>query len=289
MAEKVELTPAEKQKILRERRQAKMNKGKATDRLNNILSQGSSVKTSSVTSILDQEKPSSTTSSSIDQTPSYSATIAADEDPDHQDISTITPSPTEDIDTIFNKILKQQQDEHTESDPMSQFMKMFNDQQQQPTPQPQETKYNQEYQLYQNYQSKLWKFRFLIIRISAVLVNFGYHFMTIPKFHASTYINVRDYSPTDANISQFITLFSAVEVVIIASYYFICQKYGLFHAANSNNIILKIVSQGAMFLPQLKRYEIILARVLGYYDLIGIIIGDLSFVVVLFGLLSYLN
>lgn len=46
-----ELSAEEKKRLLRERRQAKMSKGKATARLNNILSQGSSVKTSGVKSV----------------------------------------------------------------------------------------------------------------------------------------------------------------------------------------------------------------------------------------------
>ena len=52
-----------------------MSKGKATARLNDILSQGSSVKTSGVKSVLDQEK---------EATPSH------DEDPEIQDITEIT-------------------------------------------------------------------------------------------------------------------------------------------------------------------------------------------------------
>ena len=92
---------AEEKRLLRERRQAKMAKGQATDRLNNILSQGSSVKTTGVKSVLDEPQPTATSSA------------IHDEDPDIQDISEIAspPPPTppigegspENIDDIFQK------------------------------------------------------------------------------------------------------------------------------------------------------------------------------------------
>ena len=56
-----------------------------------------------------------------------------------------------------------------------------------------------------------------------------------------------------------------------------------------NSFVLKAMSMGSMVLPQLEHYKPLVARVLGYYELLGIVLGDLSLVIVLFGLLSFAN
>ncbi|EMG49598.1 GET2 Golgi to ER traffic protein 2 [Candida maltosa Xu316] len=292
-----ELSAAEKKRLLRERRQAKMAKGQATDRLNNILSQGSSVKASGVKSVLDEEKPS---------IPEH------DDDPDIQDIAEIAipPAPTppigeeppQDIDSIFHKMLNQ----HTQgkisddpNDPLNQIMKMFNeggaganlpnDSTQAFSDDPVEAKYQQDLQAYNTYQQKAWKFRFLVIRAMLTLFNFFYHFVTLPSFQASNYTYVRDLSNDEDPVRNFFTWFATCEVVIVATYYSVFHSLGLFHAANQNSIVLKLMSMGSMVLPQLAAYQPLVARTFGYFELIGIIVGDLSLVIVLFGLLSIIN
>lgn len=289
-----ELSAEEKKRLLRERRQAKMSKGKATARLNDILSQGSSVKTSGVKSVLDQEK---------EATPSH------DEDPEIQDITEITTPPPrtppigedapQDIDKIFQSMLQQQgQGADIAGDPFAQIMKMFNQVEGGDSPpsesatstqDPAELKYRQELLEYNTYNQKLWKFRFLLVRVSVTLFNFFYHYINLSNFHASSYAYVRDLSSEKYPVRDFFTWFATTEVVLVAAYYSIFHSLGLFHAANQNSFVLKAMSMGSMVLPQLEHYKPLVARFLGYYELLGIVLGDLSLVIVLFGLLSFAN
>lgn len=295
------LSAEEKRRLLRERRQAKMAKGQATDRLNNILSQGSSVKTTGVKSVLDEPQPTATSSA------------IHDEDPDIQDISEIAspPPPTppigegspENIDDIFQKMLQQQvqgKDGKVDpNDPIVQIMNMFKDGSGADAPQegdvnanefsndPVENKYQQDLQAYNTYQQKLWKSRFLVIRVVVTLFNFFYHYLNVPSFHASNYSYVRDLAQDEFPVRNFFTWFAAFEVIIVLQYYTVFHKLGLFHAANQNSMIMKLMSMGSMVLPQLNTYQPLVARFLGYYELFGIIFGDLSLVIVLFGLLSF--
>jgi len=75
---------------------------------------------------------------------------------------------------------------------------------------------------------------------------------------------------------------------VIATYYLISVKHGLFKNTTENNIFVKILSFGSMVLPQLESYRPLIVRALAYYELLGIALSDLSLVVVLFGLLSVL-
>ncbi|RLV89699.1 Golgi to ER traffic protein 2 [Spathaspora sp. JA1] len=298
---KVELTDAEKRQLLRERRKAKMTKGNATERLNNILSQGSSVKASGVKSVLDKEEESAS---------EPSPTISSHEDdPEIQDISSIAmqppPSATppigegtpEDIDAIFNKIFQQQTtsgDGQTNEDPMARLMKMFAEgaPPEQGTNQPSFdqdpniSKYQKELYEYQQYQQKLWRFRFLIIRFICTSFNFFYHFLTIGSFRASSHSYIRGLV-SDTPVNMFLMWFLTIEAVILSSYYFISSKTGLFQLKHENNIILKGLSLGSMIFPQLNTITPIVARAFRYHDLVGILFGDLALVVVYFGLLSF--
>ncbi|RCK63821.1 Golgi to ER traffic protein 2 [Candida viswanathii] len=298
------LSAEEKRRLLRERRQAKMAKGQATDRLNNILSQGSSVKATGVKSVLDEPQPTATTIAS--------ASHHDDEDPDIQDISDIAvpPPPTppigeaapENIDDIFQKMLQQQvlgpDGKADPNDPIAQIMKMFTEGgaggpqgsgETQFSSDPVENKYQQDLQAYNDYQLKLWKSRFLIVRLVVTLFNFVYHYVNVPSFRSSNYAYVRDLSAEEYPVKDFFTWFATCEVLIIATYYSVFHSLGLFHAANQTSMIMKIMSIGSMGWPKLGTYQPLVARFLGYYDLLGILFGDLSLVVVLFGLLSFIN
>lgn len=333
-----QLSEAEKRKLLRERRQAKMAKGNASSRLNTILSQGASV-TTQVTSVLDKSQES--TESEEQETPSSSSPASADttslpshhdDDPDIQDITSIatqtfaSPTPPigeetpEDIDEIFRKVFQQASAASglrgsggigaggapgDLNDPMAQFMKMFtegaNDSQSDllnaaaaasggAAADPTANKYQTELYAYNVYQQNLWKFRFLIVRYLFTGFNFFYHFFTIPDqlFHASSHPYVRGLvSPTP--LTGFITWFFTAEVLIVASYYMISVKTGIFNTKHENHLIMKGISLGSMFLPQLTQIRPYISRGLAYYDLIGIVLGDLSLVVVLFGLLSFIR
>lgn len=307
------LTDAEKRRILRERRQAKMAKGNATNRLNTILSQGAAVPTT-VTSVLDKEQEPATTTGLATSTGISTHEPHHDEDPEIQDITSIVTQPVEaptppigsetpeDIDAIFRKVFQQaspKEGASGENDPMAQFMKMFSegaagleggesaDFLKSPA---QDASGMNDVYAYNAYQQNLWKFRFLIVRYVVTAFNFFYHFLTIPDqlFHASSHSYVRGLV-SETPLSGFITWFFTTEVLIVATYYMISVKTGVFHTKHENSFIIKAVSLGAMVLPQLAQLKPYVSRALAYYDLIGIVLGDLSLVVVLFGLLSFIR
>ncbi|KAI5968645.1 GET2 [Candida margitis] len=286
------LSEEEKRRILRERRQAKMAKGKASDRLNTILTQGASVNSSTVTSVLDKPEPSSTTT--------LPTPLSHDDDPDIQDISTITATdsplgekdPQAEINEMFKSIFQQQQQSSQgENNPMADIFKMFgdanaaSDESIQP-PDSAQSQYEQQLNQYHLYQKQVWKFRFTAVRVLTILAYFFYHYYSIPSFTASNHSYVRDLSEIYP-LSGFAQGFFTLEIVIIASYYFVLTKHGLFHAARQNNLVMKGVQVVSMFAPQVQQLAPILSRVLEYKELLGIFLGDLSLVVVLFGLLSF--
>ena len=350
-----QLTEAEKRKLLRERRLAKMAQGKASDRLNTILSQGSSVKSVSppaVTSVLENKATKSTDTATVTDsstnatsvspsaakaTPTstgVSSAISDFDDPEIQDISDVTMNnsgvlalgnlsgldsnnPSQpNLDEMFQKIMQQQSqhncdnDNSGENNPMAEMLKMFNSMgggdnngglggfdsmfsgsPNSPPPEsisPEMMKYQADLAKYHTYQEQLWQFRFLVVRILATIFNFAYHFITIPSFTASNHAYVRDLSEVYPLLG-FMTIFTSIEVVIIATYYLLFTKLGLFHASNQKSFILKGISTLSMFVPQLLRYEPLVATLLGYKELLGIFVGDLSLVIVMFGLLSFSN
>ncbi|KAI5963741.1 GET2 [Candida pseudojiufengensis] len=312
-----QLSEEEKRRILRERRQNKMAKGKATDRLNDILNQGTSVKASSVTSVLDKPEPKTATTT-IDSTPTSNKitpnTSSHDDDPEIQDISDVAlpykpmAEQNPDFDDMFQKLLQQQGQHHQQNhqqgtsghNPMDDLFKMFGDlggnesnenfdfSNQPQFQNPNELKYQKDLSNYYIYQQKLWNFRFLIIRILATLINFIYHYINIPSFISSKHSYVRDLKIVYP-INGFITWFFTIEIAIIASYYIIFEKLGLFHASNKKSFILQGINMLSMFIPNLNSYKPLITRLLGYKALLGIFLGDLSLVIVLFGLLSYKN
>ncbi|CCG20875.1 GET complex subunit [Candida orthopsilosis Co 90-125] len=285
----IALSEEEKRRILRERRQAKMAKGKASDRLNNILTQGASVKSSTVTSVLDKPESGPAT---------LPTSLHHDDDPEIQDISTIAAGdtslgekdPQAEINEMFKSIF-QQQSSQDEGNPMTDIFKMFGDANSTgdsniPPPDSAQSQYEQQLNQYHLYQKQVWRFRFSIVRLITIAAFFFYNYYSIPSFTASNHAYVRDLSEIYP-LSGFAQGFFTLEIVIIASYYFILTKNGLFHAARQNNLVMKGVQVVSMFAPQVQQLAPILSRVLEYKELLGIFLGDLSLVVVLFGLLSF--
>ena len=287
------LSEEEKRRILRERRQAKMAKGKASDRLNNILTQGASVKTSTVTSVLDKPEPAAATALPT-------ALTHDDDDPDIQDISTITASdpplgekdPQVEMNEMFKSIFQQQQQSsQDDANPMAEIFKMLGDpnsvdDQNIQSPNSAQSQYEQQLNQYHMYQKQVWKFRFSVVRFLTIVTFFFYHYCSIPSFTSSNHAYVRDLTEVYP-LSGFAQGFFTLEVAIIASYYFILTKNGLFHAARQNNLVMKGVQIVSMFAPQVQQFAPILLRVLEYKELLGIFLVDRSIVVVLFGLLSF--
>lgn len=288
-----DVSAAEKQRILRERRQAKMAKGNASDRLNSILSQGSSVKATSAVSVLDKPAAPATAS----------ANAAADADPDVSDIeqlinsrNTDTPLLPEqpDIDDILNKMLNGgvPRPGLDDQDPFSQMLNMLQNQDGN-TPMPEsaaseDASYNAQLAAYHMYQQKVWKARFLVVRFIAVVANFFYHYLTVPDqaFLSSSYSYVRGLTP-QTPVQSFIVWFLTAELVIMTSFYLISSHNHLFQASSDRSFIIKGLSMGSMVLPQLAQLQPLVRQLLGYWELVSILVGDVSLVVVLFGLVSF--
>ncbi|ODV66915.1 GET complex, subunit GET2 [Hyphopichia burtonii NRRL Y-1933] len=309
------LSADEKRRLLRERRQAKMQQGKASERLNNILSQGSSVK-SDQPSISVLDKPQSTPSPSL--TPQMSnASLSAvnkDSDPEVLDLDTIikerdgTPQnkaqQDPDFDEMLNKIFgagapgapgNQGGAGNGQEDPISQMMMSLLNQDggdgmpnfgNEANNGPQNV-YQQQLNEYNVYNQKSWKFRFLIVRYTAILINFFYHYLTIAdlSFQSSSYSYVRGLVATSPT-NTFITTFLSIELVILTTYFIIGTQKHLFKTASENNPITKLLSMGSLVLPQLQQYRSLIVSILGYWDLLGMLLSDISLVIVLFGLIS---
>lgn len=304
-----EISAEEKKRILRERRQAKMKQGLASDRLNNILSQGSSVKEQTAVSVLD--KPSAPNSSQS----TTGEHLNADADPGVLDLDAllaqrnVTPpianTQEPDFDEMLSKIFGNQAGAapngaagNTQDDPIAAMMaNMFSQQGGggigglpdfgQANGEEADS-YNTQLKQYNVYQQKLWKFRFLIIRFIVTLSNFYYHYLTIDdlSFQASSHSYVRGLVSTTPT-GSFITTFLSAELVILTSYYIIGSKYNLFKFSGENNFIVKILSMGSMFLPQVAQFQPLIIRILGYWEIFGIFLGDTFLIVLLFGLTSY--
>lgn len=288
------MTPEEKRKILQERRQAKMAGGKATDRLNNILSQGSSVKTST-TSVLD--KPSTPEPTITPPPPSSIPAhlkVHEDDDPDTSDIEQLlshraSPPPAEaDFDKMFSSMFGNG-GEGSEDPFSSMMMNMMKQQQQTEGENPdnlQDMEYEQKLLKYNTFKSKQLKFKFLVVRYLTIIMNFIYHFVYNDGFRSSSHDYIRSEIPTS---NQFTLIFLSIEAVILSSYYLISSKRKSSENMTSDNFILKMISMASSFVPMIAAYQPLLVSLLGYWEILNMFLGDLALIVVLFGITSYLK
>lgn len=297
------LSQDEKRRLLRERRQAKMARGKASERLNNILSQGSSVKdTTDAVSVFDS-KPESTASSTK---PTESSSVVSshrdpEDDPELMDIDNVTPETKVDeadidqmLSNIFGANVGGDATGPNQDDFLANMMNMMKQGEgvdgSTGTAEPQEPGYQSQLNAYNIYQQKLWKFRFLIIRFAAVLTNFFYHYLTIQdySFTSSPHFYIRALAPHPA-VNSFITWFLTCEVAILASFYLITSRSNIYANASDGNLLLKGISMGSMVLPQLRAYQPVVIRLAHYWEVFSMLLGDVFLVVVLFGLISIYN
>lgn len=255
-----------------------MAKGGASDRLNKILSQGSSVKTSAV-SILDQPK-------------------AADQDPDAVDISTVaskpTPEPEVDIDAMLNLVFGGNMapggaNGDPLADPFTQMMMNMMQSEGFPgaadsSPMAGNLDYQQQLVAYNLYQQKKIRHRFLVVRILAILGNFLYHFLNIHDFSFLPSSNpfIRSIPPASA-VGSFFQVFVAIEAILVAAY--IANSRNV--PSNNNGLLVKGISMAAMFAPKLQRFQPLILKVIGWWDVVSFILTDVWFVVFFFGLISY--
>lgn len=280
-----ELSAEEKKRILRERRQAKMKLGQASARLNSILGQGGSVNTAT-TSVLDKEPTPSTTET---VTP-----VHHDDDPEVQEIDSLPTIPSQqpdDFDAMLQQVLGGQAGGAAGEDPFAQMMKMFqagaggadagaaNF-----AAEPQDT-YSAQLRQYQAYQHKTWKVRFLVARYLVTITNFWWHYTDSDVFRASLYSYVRGLV---LERSSFVVWFLSLEVVLLTTYFVIGLANGLFDAAGESHWLLGLLRMGSLFSPQVAAVVPVLTRVLGYYELLSMFVGDGLLVVFLFGLTSVL-
>lgn len=276
----------EKNRILRERRQAKMAKGQASQRLNTILKQGSSLNHEATLAL---DKPQSNLAN-------------PDSDPEIQDVSSVsTPDP--DMDAIFSSVFGQAlgNQPNSPNDPVSEMMKTMllglgspdagsplatsSLDSSSPVSSPQQ-QYDAQLAVYSAFQHKRWRLALLMTRYTAVLVTFLYYYTSIPHFSASPYSMVRSVA-VQSGTTDFFSVFTAMEILFTSTYYVVGSRNGWFSSANLLSLIMKAFSFGQMVLPQLQAFGPYLEKVLAYYTLLGMVVGDMSLVIVLFGLLSY--
>lgn len=284
------LTAEEKRRLLKERREAKMANGKASDRLNKILKQGSSVESDGVTSVLD--KPSGEAS--------------AEQDPDTLDIdqllsNRVSPGPQEmsnsnpDIDQMLNQVFKQQGANGTntntneQQDPISSMMMEMMKQQQQQSGEPKENLQNMEYEQkvlkHNAYKQKQLKSMFIFIRYVTGIINFGYHYINYPEFQSSTHDFIRN-DLLSFNNHNFLVIFFSLEAVILSSYYIISSRRLIASKVSNDNLILKVVSMASMVVPQVSNYQPYFIALVNYWEILSMMLGDLALMVVLFGVTS---
>lgn len=287
------MTPEEKRKILQERRAAKMKGGNATNRLNNILNQGNSVKSSTVTSVLDNPKPSAPAATSIKApTPHH-----PNDDPDTSDIeqlllSRVSPTPqANDMDEMLKNMFGAGAGPGAgpgagEGDALAQMMKMMGGDSTGAEGMGQQTAYDAELLKYNQYKQKSLKYKFLLVRYVSVMVNFIYHYLNYDSFRSSSYSYVRENSTVN---NQFFVIFISIEAIILSLYYMISTKRRLSETISSDNLILKGVNLAAGVVPLIQKYQPLIVQLVGYWELLGIFLGDLALVAVMFGLTSRLS
>ncbi|GEQ70509.1 hypothetical protein JCM33374_g4187 [Metschnikowia sp. JCM 33374] len=315
-----ELSAEEKRRLLRERRQAKMSSGKATERLNNILTKGASVKTDPVKSVLETSRAESTSenpsayprgaspTAPLGKSNAGSSSIPSGiphpsqthDDPEVPDISSLLqtgkngPAPDDqDMDAIMQKIFAgtgagdNGSGNTTESTPniFAEMMKTMGQDSSGIPETPENASYQTKLAVYHEYQQKSWKARFLLIRFIVHTFNFFYHYLNFTGFFASSHAFVRDLRPADG-VGSFMAVFVSAEIAIISSYFMILSSNGVLGLSSRNHPASKLLSLASAVLPQASTYQKLLDSALVYWGGASILIGDLMLVVVLFGLAS---
>lgn len=292
-----EISAEEKRRLLRERRLAKMQKGKATERLNTILNQGSSTGHASVVSILESNKSEKAKDSveTREETPLH-------DDPEVPDISLLlqqdsTEDPAEqDMDAMLNRIfgassgnMGNPTGENSEGvqNQFADMMKAMMDSQGSAQFEAEDNTYLSELTKYHAYEQKKWKARFLIIRLLVNFYNFYYHYTHYVSFRALQ--GGRLLLGLFSDKTNFFTIFLSMEIAIITTYFAVLSQRGLLQAFSRNHILSKIQSMGAAFVPQVAKYRPMVDTALVYWGGVSIFIEDLMLMVVLFGLTTLIH
>lgn len=288
------LSNEERKRLLKERRQAKMANGKASNRLNTILSQGSQMEAHAVSVLDSKEDPP------ISQLDSQATNVKPEEDPGIADIEEVIGTGRSDddneqeIDKMLSNVLHRNSSNNGgENDEISRIMESLMGQQTRPDFQMQESKEELEYaeQLrgYRLQQKKHLKASLLIFRYLAIIVNFFYHYHKAEglAFQPSQDYYIRGYPPLSSN-GEFFLWFTTIEVVSLAFLYFQSVTKPEIFNISDDSFILKGLSFASSLVPNLQDYQPIVTRLLTVWDLVSTIFSDLSLVVVLFGLCTFL-
>lgn len=286
-----------------------MAQGKASDRLNDILTQGSSVKSASAVSVLDKPEASSTSTSkaaspTLDLFDESSSPTPLHGDPEVPDISTLlhqneTPE-EQDMDAMFQKIFAsagvntenpQNPDEKSAmffADLMKAMGDELGENPQNFSKTQEDASYQQQLATYHAYQQTAWKARFLVVRFLLHTFNFFYHYKAFDSFLSSSYSFNRMTQP-DNQARMFFTYFISTEIAVITSYFAIMSKNGLLHAFSRNHAILKLISVASGLYPQARQFQPLVDNALVYWSGLSILLGDIMLVVFYFGLVSVVS
>lgn len=285
-----------------------MSGGKATSRLNTILSQGSSVN-SEATSVLDK------TTDETKETQKIYPSVEEGLNTESNDVvsplqrgtllneqSSRAPenlkNNSEDMDQLFKQILSQNlQDSGSDeqNDVLSLLMRNLLDPNQANTAAPgadkkspdKEDEYERQLVEYKKYQQNKVKFIFLVLRYLAILINFTYHYLTSQgdSFKSSSYAHFRSNAPTVVQKS-FITYFITFETVILGTYFVLLSRLEILRGVTESRIILKGLSFVSLVAPKVEQYRPLITSLLNYSELLWMLIADVSLIVVMFGVTS---
>lgn len=281
-----------------------MAQGKASDRLNDILTQGSSVKTASAVSVLDKSLPTtpvdtSTATGSLLDDPSPTPLHGDQEVPDMSKLLHQNDTPEEqDMDAMFQKMFASagvntedpQNPQEASAKFFADLMKAMSEEGGDAhgipgTQVPDDTSYQQKLALYQTYRQSVWKARFLVVRFILHTLNFVYHYRELESFGASPYSFIRTALP-DSSARTFFTYFISAEIAIISGYFTVMAKEGLLAASSRNSAILKVLSLVSGLYPPARSLQPIVDNALVYWSGFMILFSDLMLLVVYFGIAS---
>lgn len=296
-------TPAEeKKRLLRERRQAKMAKGNATNRLNSILGQSATGNSTSVVSVLDKQENSTKSPVQEDSpTPLH-------DDPEVPDITSLVDKnertqsmDNKEMEELFKNIMAGKgptaggdpsMNGDSQNDLFSQMMKMMSENNGQgngeafpPGQSMEELDYNTKLATFHKYEQQRISILLFVARLILHVANYFYHVHSYASFRSSIYSYIRgpDAQPV---VKLFLVTFFTLELVFISSYFLIMSHKGLLKVSSRNHFASKMVSMASMVLPQANSLQPLVDTLLVYWGGMQMLMSDVSLIVVLFGLTS---
>lgn len=154
---------------------------------------------------------------------------------------------------------------------------------------PEHMLYQAQMEQYRLYAQKMWKARFLAVRMVLHTANFWYHyFASNGGMSAASYSYVRHQAVSPA-AQRFFEVFITMEVVIIASYYLIMSKEKLLWALSRDHFLSRGLSMLSAVAPVAARYKPVVDLALVYWGGVSILMGDIMLLVFYYGATSVLG